>query len=419
MNYITRLTVQNFYSIKNQVTVDFSASEYTTSHHEYRVFSSKSDPTSKLKVLYGTNASGKTSLVRALVYVAYLAATTDEKLAPAFKNIYSSPDDDSFIEVEFVVGVHKYRYKAVMQQRGSALHGFKNEILCVYKNDSWVQLINREERAFKDLEGKEIVGILFEHVSEFKSLLAESLTRVKDYQGLVRFFEYIVRNSNIKGIFGTSMQLEKSDELILAEVFFDEDHEPIEMFGSVEGLDFSLSEDDKKQFREFLYKFLQSVGIDICGASAELKKKATKDSELGLRFATNHLVDPNKDLPFNLESSGTKMFVKLIYNIFLAYKNKSILVMDELDSVLHPMLVPAINLLAIKNNVQVVYTTHNIHNMKYLYNDEILIVEKNNDHKTQIKDTKGHAGYKNFAKLYEEDLLGGLPNVTDLHLEFE
>lgn len=419
MNYITQFTVQNFYSVKNTVTVDFSASDYTVKHHEYRVFHSVEKPISKLKVLYGTNASGKTSLIRALVYAAYLISSPTEKIVPAFKNIYAEPEKDSFIEIKFVINETKYRYKVAMKQRGSTLRGFEDEILHVFQNNAWYELINRKKEIFKNLDGSNIGGIIFENVSDYKSLLVESLTRSEDYQELVNFFDYIVLNSNIKGAFGTSMQLEKIDELALAEVFFQENHKGAEAFEILEGLDFALPQQDKELFKDFLYDFLQSVDIDICGASAKLKKNDDEDARFGLSFNIHHSIDPEKNLPFGFESSGTKMFIKLIYGIYLAYKNKSILVVDELDSVLHPMLVPAINLLAIKNDVQVIYTTHNIHNMKYLYNDEILIVEKDKSHNTSIEDIKNHAGYKNFAKLYEENMLGGLPNVTDLHLEFE
>lgn len=111
------------------------------------------------------------------------------------------------------------------------------------------------------------------------------------------------------------------------------------------------------------------------------------------------------------------MLITIIYDIYYAWKTGSVLVIDELDSILHPMLVPAINILAAKNNVQLLYTTHNLHNLKYLYNDEIFLIEKDRQHTTRIRDAKARQGYENFAVLYEENQLGGLPELGSLDFD--
>lgn len=109
------------------------------------------------------------------------------------------------------------------------------------------------------------------------------------------------------------------------------------------------------------------------------------------------------------------MLFSILYDIYYAWKKGSVLVIDELDSILHPMLVPAINILAATNNVQLLYTTHNIYNLKYLYNDEIFLIEKDQKHNTTVRDAKLHPGYENFAVLYEENQLGGLPELSNLN----
>jgi len=56
--------------------------------------------------------------------------------------------------------------------------------------------------------------------------------------------------------------------------------------------------------------------------------------------------------------------------------------------------------------------------MKYLYNDEIYLIEKDENHNTQIKNLKAYNGYENFEKLYRNSLLGGVPNIEDINFDF-
>jgi hypothetical protein len=56
--------------------------------------------------------------------------------------------------------------------------------------------------------------------------------------------------------------------------------------------------------------------------------------------------------------------------------------------------------------------------MKYLYNDEIYLTEKDEKHNTIIKTLKDYEGYENFEKLYRNGLLGGVPNIENINFDF-
>lgn len=408
MNYIKKLIVKNFFSIKNQVSIDFEASKYTIENHPYRVFEEQGNFINKLRVFYGANASGKTSLLRALVYISYIASNKSDKLVRGFKNIYNAPSEQSSIEIEFHFKNINYSYRIEFSLIKDEIVGISNEVL---KNISENQiLINRKKNIFNTLSNEVITGILFEKVPKTKSLLVESLTRTEDYEELVEFFQNIVMLTNIRGNHSLGMHFDDiQDKIIVAEAFLEEErNKPI--------FKKTIDSEDKKEFKEFIFPFLQSIGLDIDNASSKIKiEKSTSESKLN--FTTTHAIDTKKELDFNLESNGTKMLFKILFDIFYAYKKRAILVVDELDSILHPMIVPAINLLAIENNVQLIYTTHNTSNMKYLYSDEIQIIEKDKNHETIIKDAKNYNGYENFMKLYENNQLGGLPNISNLNFK--
>ncbi len=410
MNFIKKITIKNFFSIKNEIELNLEASEYTKEQHPYRLFKYKDEYFNKLGVLYGANASGKTTILKALVFVSHIISNKSEIFPRSYKNIYNNSNKLSFIEINFIFEDKEYFYRINFLTQKHTIIGIRDEILKIKYENNFITLIDRKKEIFKDLKEKNIDGILFDEVSNKKSLLVESLTRVKDYHEMVIFFNNILFLSNIKGTHKVNMNIRTEDEIILASLFSQKENNL---------LPFSerISEIDKKEFTNFIFPLLQVFGLDIKIAKSDIDIKKTDNKDefnIEIEFLITHSVSNNKKLDFNLESNGTKMLFKILFDIFYAYKTNSILIIDELDSILHPMIVPVINLLAIKNNIQLIYSTHNINNMKYLYSDEIFLIEKDKKHITDIKDIKNsYEGYENFEILYEENLLGATPELGD------
>lgn len=139
------------------MTVDLKATGYTAEHHPYRVYQSNSEAKhNKLKVFYGSNASGKTSLLRALVHTAYLASNQSDSAVRAFENIYCD-NDESFVEVDIIYEGVAYRYKIDFAVKGNEINGIKNELL-IKVSDSELILINRRDEIFNDINGDSIKG---------------------------------------------------------------------------------------------------------------------------------------------------------------------------------------------------------------------------------------------------------------------
>ena len=420
MNLIKSVKIKNFFSVKNEVSINFAASKYTIENHPDRLFRVDKEYYNKLIAFYGPNASGKTTILKALVLVAYLLSNKSEKFPFAIKNIYSD-DAISFIEVEFIFEGQIFRYKVEFECEKDRTIGISNEILEVLergeKKETTKTLINRKEKIFRDIKGNSLGNIIIGNVPNTKSLLIETLTRTDDYKKIIKFFNAIVKATNIIGPFDVRMALGGEDELILSLIF-----EPSIYIEDVEILKESLIH-DKKKFWNFLYRILPAIGLDIQTVISNVKIKnefPRLEAKIN-QFTTLHNINPEKALDFKLESNGTRMIFKILFNIFYAYEKKTILVIDELDSILHPMLVPFINLLAIKNDIQLIYTSQNIYNMKYLYSDELFIIEKDSQHNTTVKkmDEYGHEGYENFVRLYENNLLGGLPQIKAVQLEID
>lgn len=417
MNYITKVKVQNFFSIKEEITLDFSASEYSINYNKDRLFKKDSNYTNKLLAFYGANASGKTTILKSIVWFAYFISNSNQKEFPtAHSNIYAEKGMPSFIELYFLHEDREFSYRLDLNyDKFSNIKSVKNEILKIKVNNKYVILFNKEKEIFKSLDFENNNSLLFDELSPNSSLLNESLSRMKDYRSLYNLFIDITNNSNISGTYHIDLDVDENDtkKLSLLLATREEFKQIFEHFK--EEMDESFVEHSLK-FNNFLFRVLSLIGTDI--KTSKVIINTDKEKEVETRLNLIHQVNTNKYLAFELESNGSKMLIKLIHKVFETYINKSILIVDELDSLVHPLIVPILNLLTIKLNIQMLYSTHNISNMKYLYNDELYLIEKDENHNTQIKDLKEYDGYANFEKLYRNSLLGAVPNIENINFDF-
>jgi len=417
LNYITKVKIQNFFSIKKEVELDFTASEYSIDYNRERLFCRNKHYTNKLVAFYGANASGKTTVLKSIVWFAYFVSNSNQKEFPnAHSNIYAEDDLPSYIELQFFHDNREFIYRLDLKyDKFSNIRSVKNEILKIKKDNEFKVLFNREEEVFRNLEFKNNNSLLFDELSPNSSLLNESRSRMKDYRSLYEFFIKIANNSNISGNVKVDLNLDYKDIQLLTFSLLDKEGIKIMFEYFEEKLDEDFINHSLK-FNKFLFQVLLLIGTDIKKSKVTIKTEKEKEIETSLGLA--HEININKYLPFELESNGTKMLIKLIYQIFESYEQKSVLIIDELDSLVHPMIVPILNLLTVKLNIQMFYSTHNISNMKYLYNDEIYLLEKDEEHNTIIKTLKEYGGYENFEKLYRNSLLGGVPNIEDINFDF-
>jgi len=400
-NFIKKIRIKNFFSVKNEVEIDFKADEYTIQNHKNRLFEYNHEYYNKLISFYGANAVGKTTILKAIVFVSFIISNKTNNLPIHYANIYSE-SSYSYIEIEFVFDNKEFSYFVEFKLNKDLIVGIKNEILKL-NNDI---IIDRKSKILKNFQ-KEDIGneILFEKISDRRSLIIEATTRTNDYDKLVEFFDNVILLSNIKGVYDVAMQLSTDENLLLATLFSNERNFLIN--DKVNNL-------NKIGFYKFVIKAMQIIGIDIkeIRSNIELRRES-----VNIEFSTIHNINIKKRLPFNLESHGTQMLIRLLFDLYFAYENNVVLIIDELDSILHPMIVPYFLLIAVENNIQFIYSTHNIYNLKFLFKDEIFLIEKDNEHNTKIllpKNDKQIKGYENLLALYEENILGGVPEIREL-----
>ena len=402
MAFITNLRIKNFFSIKGEVTIDFKASPYNIENNPERLFEFNGEYYNKIISFYGANASGKTTVLKAIIIL--LAVVLDKRsdeFPLSFKNKFSSLFNTE-LELNFILKkdniLQKFNYKIIFKANGYENIGIIDEQLFRIYGKEKEKLFDRKKKIMTNVDWN-IVEAVFQNLNSKTSLIQEfyKFERNKVLIDIRNSFMDMILSSNIKSLH-TNLNTTDTDTKKIAEWLYGE-------------------RDGETQLENFFLYFFNSIGLDIIKVKAKFNKE---EKDLNKKFKgidVFHKIKSDEPLELYLESSGTQMLMKILLDIFLAKKLNSTLIIDELDSLIHPMLTPIIINLLIENDIQIIYSTHNIYNMQFLQNDEIFLIEKDINHITTIKpikDNKNIKGYENLLTHYENGELGGIPKIEDI-----
>jgi hypothetical protein len=124
-------------------------------------------------------------------------------------------------------------------------------------------------------------------------------------------------------------------------------------------------------------------------------------------------------MPLHLESAGTRHFVKLYPLIAQVLSTGGVLLLDEMDASIHPMVLPEI-LSWFRDpqrnpaNAQLWMTCHNASLLDTLVKEEVLFTEKDSAGRTSIyglTEIEGVRREDNFYKKYLSGLFGAVPQI--------
>jgi len=403
MNFITSIKIKNFYSIKDEINVDFKATQYNIDNNKDRLFLFNDNYYNKVISFYGANASGKTSILKALVFLSNVINNEQTDNFPiSFKNKFADITSQSEIEVTFIIELensfNEFKYKINFKSDEFENIGINNESLFKITNKEEVIIFDRSQNIIENVANN-IKKNIFADLNNSKSFFTEF--EKFEETGIIKvtkkLFKYISATSNIN-IHKTQLGTNEEDELLIGKALKNTTENPI-----------------KNELTIFLLSFFNSIGLDIEKIEPKFNNEIENNNFIGIDIY--HKIDDLEPLEFKFESDGTQMLMKILLDIFVMKHTDSILIIDELDSIIHPMLTPILINLLIKNDIQIIYSTHNIYNMKFLQNDEIFLIEKDTNHKTVIKAVKNNPNIKGFENLlthYENGHLGGMPSIENI-----
>ena len=182
---------------------------------------------------------------------------------------------------------------------------------------------------------------------------------------------------------------------------------------------FVKNEKYQKMLKSFLIK--NDLGLN----NVRIEKGQIKDEETGEdeEFAYPygiHVVNSKEyPLPFIMESSGTRNLFILLRDIIPVLDSGGIAIIDEIESDLHPHMLPEIiKLFTDKRtnplNAQLFFTTHCMDIMRELDKTQIILVEKDETYASEawrLDSMKGIRREDNYYAKYMSGSYGAVPNI--------
>ncbi|WP_321437347.1 ATP-binding protein [uncultured Bacteroides sp.] len=420
---IIRFSVCNYKVFKDETIFSFVATNYDKKTREDENVAHIESPSLRLlknAVVYGANASGKTKLIDAFAFMRYFvvnsskdAASSEEIDTDPFRLNTESELAPSSFELMFLIGEKLYRYGFEVTRKKVV-----TEWLYVQEKKRESELFYRDEDGVVSFDKKKFAAwelIVKANLVRNNVLFITTLAQFNDAVGIeiVTFF-----NENLKTISGLNETGYKG--MILSKLV-DSDYKKRVMeflnFADLGIMDISKKEieasfDDSDKVPQDIKKMI----LDDIQSQTLLTKHQAYDAE-------HAPVDSREFLMRKDESHGTQKFFYLTGPILESLMNGYTLVVDELDSRLHPNLVTRlISLFNSKetnpNNAQLIFNTHNSNllDSKLLRRDQIWFVDKNMYGESKLyslSDIKGIRKDEQFEQNYINGIYGGVPYLDD------
>ena len=418
---LINFTVGNYRSFKNEKTLSMEAA--SIKEHKDAVISVDKYKLLPLAVLYGANSSGKSNVLSAFSVMKYVVVNSvklnpDEEIVPFFPFMLDTKSFElpTSFEVEFLIGTTYYRY------------GFEyNEKIIVTEwlyermpGEKEYNLFLRSGSAYKVSSTRFAEGKGKETNTSDNRLFLSLVAQLRG-QKSVKIIEWFSNINFISGLdnrgyesFTKQMIQYRLEGFIPAFNFF----QKIQLgFKDIKVKETEISNEFKKA---------------LAGVPLDFQKKMLQERNTELR-TIHEVFDENGNVArldeFSeemMESEGTKKVIELSGPLFDTLLNGKILLVDELDAKLHPILTRNIIMLfndpqQNKKGAQLIFATHdtNLLNINYVRRDQVWFTEKDPQESTDLyslvefKDDEGIKVRKDrsLAKDYINGRFGAIPFI--------
>ena len=431
---IAEFKIRNFYSLRDEQTLSFIPTNDNTSRDIYT--EEVADGVSLLKIgcIYGSNASGKTNILKALDFFSQFMVNDslnkgDEiGVVPFLLDDVSGKERTQF-EMTFYLNREKYKLNLVLDNKV-----IYEETIQVYSSVQPTMLYKRTYNAEKDATDIVFGGKV----------------------GLVkRSREAIVGNTfnkrTVIAAFGKS-NVEKS-RLNLVYDFFSQRIAPI-MYPQSSLMGFTkrrITRDRDGQLKKFILHFLKASDFNISDiaiheeevsitpemelmikntsgmpekAKEEILKKGTLRSDE--MFFVHHTSNGDKELGEELESRGTKRYMGLATILYDLLVHGVILPIDEIETSIHYELLSyfiKVFLVNSKRGGQLIVSTHDVNLLDedYIRRDVIWFTDKNDCGETQLirLSTLGLHKTLSVYNAYKQEKLVDLPFLDSIYMDMD
>ncbi|UZD39285.1 ATP-binding protein [Capnocytophaga ochracea] len=400
---IVNFSIQNFGSIKDKQTLSFEADASEHLEDTYVVHTA-GKRLLKLALIYGANASGKTTVLKALDFLRDLVVNPKEKktdilnFSPYLFDT-KTPQQPTELSIEFIHEEVCYQYEVAFTGQAvisEALYIDTFERVLVFSRTT-------------DIEGQ-LTKISFGD----KITLEKSALQVLELNTLWN-------NTVLGGFLKTNINLEEFRQVIN---WFRNYLKPIIAPRTLLGRYVTDKIDEKEIVKEEVLEILKKADFNISDIIIERRKDPRKGIDRINLFSEHMVNDISYKLPMEQESEGTKRFYGFAGLLALLIKTPTIFPIDELESSLHPDLYTHFLLSFLQNaqHSQLIATTHNrelLGDTDIFRNDVIWFTDKGEDCATQLYSLADFdtSTIKNILNAYKIGKFSAIPRLSDTFID--
>ena len=398
---LLQFTMKNVLSFRDETTLDMTAVDAYKEHPDNLMRTGTKENCLRVAAVYGANAGGKSNLFLGIVFFKRLVAESlnnpDEENRTALERYYApysfeEERKDSEFQIVLIAGDYEYRY------------GFSYNAGRVTSEWLYRSKITTNRQA-----------IVFERDGDALSLGASVR------KACAAYIDQIPKETLALSFFN-KLKLK-------TEVF----HDLYEAIGGIYTVDPAAVDDTAfidallpvaiDREKEQLMTFLRAIDVGILDISYERTEKKGEE----IRFYTIHRGMEGRLFPLNLydESAGTLKSIVLYIFVRMVMLQEGVMVVDELDVKLHPLLMKFFVDLFYEGDskAQLIYTTHDttLMDRRYFRRDQIWFVQKDTEGRSRLTALSDYRirSDASFGKDYLAGVYGAIPELGEYGNEEE
>ena len=407
-----RLEIENFCSIRERQTLDLTIAPNVPDpdNRFAEIFPGSKLRAPKVIALYGANASGKTTVLRALDLITGFPRHNpriNEGIAFSFDAFNDSVSYDNPVKLaiefggmmnlnpvaESVLSQREYgvfRYELELSHTGKGGHTLSRELLLQKPASAskWRRVFERD--------GQNVKGP----------------TKDARFFSLAGYGRILDRLPPGTSVIATLAEFQHVPSMALVEAS--------RRVGT--NVRLSQGEDQDIYLVNWLARnpvLVTQLNDDLRRVDLGLERLRVEKSQLGLSVMFKH-DGHQSELPWPMESQGTRAFIRIFPLISAALEKGGIAIIDEIDGMMHPLLLPEIvgwfydSQERNANDAQLWLSCHSASLLDDLTKEEVVICEKDNQGRTEVfslMDVGSVRRDDNLYKKYLSGVYGGIPHI--------
>jgi AAA15 family ATPase/GTPase len=424
---IVNFSVQNFGSIKDKQTLSFEADKSTHLEEHFIIEAKGGLRLLKLALIFGANASGKTTILKALDFLREIVLRPAEKktdllLFNPFLFDSKTPKQNSVISIDFIQNEIRYFYEIEFNRNAilrEELNFSQPKKANVFKrttdiNKQFTEItfgskIKKDKTFEKTLESNTLWN---------NTVLGGFLKTNMDSKELKDVIDWF--SNTLKPVILTDTQLDNT----ITENLVESEINKFDIINVLKKADFNISDIVLKEDEAMTNGTLKIL------RALELPKEALEEminSPLRKIEFEHTINNKTYNLPFELESQGTKRYYGFAGLLSLLINKSITYPIDELEASLHPELYIhfLISFLINSKKSQIIASTHYreiLDNKDIFRNDSIWFTNKSGNCATELYslsdfDSSIIRDTSNIFNAYKSGKLGATPNLGDYYID--